>query len=159
MRPRLATVSDSRSLTDLHLDVWDEAYAGLMPDRLLTQRRADPTARVERWRHNLAERATWVLDDPDRPGRLLGFSTGGERRDADPDLPELELWACYVRAEAYGRGLGRALLRAAVGVGPAYLWVLAGNARAIGFYQRQGFHLDGGTKAAFDTTEHRMVRR
>ena len=42
----------------------------------------------------------------------------------------------------------------------AYLWVLAGNDRATGFYERHGFVLDG---AADDSDEHgrhlRMVRR
>lgn len=159
VQPRRATVDDARSLTALHLDVWDEAYAGLLPQHILDARRADTEVRVERWRSNLAERTTWVIDDPERPGRLLGFSTGGARRDDDPTLPERELWACYVRAEAYGRGLGYALLLAAIGTGPAYLWVLEGNARAIGFYERQGFVADGATTEAFESNELRMVRR
>jgi len=159
MQVRRATIDDARSLTDLHLDVWDEAYAGLLPRQVLDARRADPEARFERWRRNLAERTTWVLDDPARPGRLLGFSTGGERRDDDATLPERELWACYVRAEIYDTGAGHALLVAAIGDEPAYLWVLDGNKRAIRFYEKHGFALDGATKAAFERRELRMVRR
>lgn len=152
--------SDAGSLTALHLDVWEEAYADLVPRQILDARRADREARVERWRANLAAegRTTWVVEDPETPSRLLGFSTGGARRDEDPALPELELWACYVRAEVYGRGLGRALLLAAVGEAPAYLWVLEGNDRAIRFYQRQGFGFDGATKEGFGRLELRMVR-
>jgi len=156
---RPATVADAEALADLHLDVWDEAYAGLMPAAILLSRRADRAGRVTRWRENLAARTTWVADDPAAPGRLLGFSTGGDRRDDDPSLPARELWALYVRAQAYGTGLGRELLVAAVADEPAYLWVLAGNARALRFYEKHGFALDGHTKTEQFGREQRMVRR
>ena len=45
-----------------------------------------------------------------------------------------------------------------VGDRAAYLWVLANNERAIGFYERQGFRLDG-TEDEHDEGRHvRMVR-
>ena len=34
---RAAVVDDAEALTDLHLDVWEEAYAGLMPDSIFTE--------------------------------------------------------------------------------------------------------------------------
>jgi len=159
--PRRATTEDARSLTDLHLDVWDEAYADLLPHALLAARRAEREDRVQRWENNLGAhgRTTWVVDDPERPGRLIGFATGGPRRDDDAALPKRELWACYVRAEVYGTGAGAALLLAAIGTAPAYLWVLAGNGRAIRFYEKQGFARDGATQDAFERVELRMVRR
>lgn len=73
-------------------------------------------------------------------------------------MPTQELMALYVRAEAYGTGVGHRLFEAALGAAPAYLWVLGGNERAVAFYRRQGFRLDGATKADEVGTELRMVR-
>ena len=71
---------------------------------------------------------------------------------------ELELYALYVRAAYWGTGVGYALFEIAVGDRACYLWVLAGNERAIGFYERQGFRLDG-TEDEHDEGLHvRMVR-
>ena len=64
----------------------------------------------------------------------------------------------YVRAAYWGTGVGYALFEIAIGDRAAYLWVLAGNERAIGFYERQGFRLDG-TEDEHDEGRHvRMVR-
>ena len=66
--------------------------------------------------------------------------------------------ALYVRADRWGTGIGYALLEVAIGDRAAYLWVLEGNARAIRFYERQGFRLDG-TRDEHDEGLHvRMVR-
>ena len=46
----------------------------------------------------------------------------------------------------------------ALGDSPAYLWVLDGNVRAIGFYERHGFAFDGATKPEDVGLERRMVR-
>ena len=63
-----------------------------------------------------------------------------------------------MRAAYYGSGIGYALFEQAVGDRAAYLWVLAGNERAIAFYERQGFRLDG-TEDEQDKGMHvRMVR-
>lgn len=91
---------------------------------------------------------------------MLGFSSTGPGRDSPDDgLPPLELMALYVRAWAYGVGVGHALCEAAIGAAsPAYLWVLDGNVRAISFYERQGFGFDGATKPEGIGLERRMVR-
>jgi GNAT superfamily N-acetyltransferase len=156
MRIRQAVPSDAEALASLHLDVWDEAYTGLMPQGILDDRRDRAAERVERWRRTLreAEVPTYVAEED---GRLIGFATAGPARDNDVDT-ELELWALYVRQEHYGTGVGYALFETVVGDRAAYLWVLAGNARAIAFYERQGFRLDG-TEDEHDEGVHvRMVR-
>lgn len=159
MRIRPPSVDDAEALTDLHLEVWEEAYAGLMPASVFAERRADRDARVERWRAIIASGSSdnllaWSGH------RLLGFSSTGPGRDSpDEGLPPLELMALYVRAEAYGTGVGHALCEAAVGARPAYLWVLDGNERATSFYERHGFDFDGATKPEDVGLERRMVRR
>jgi len=158
---RPATPDDAAALTHLHLDVWDDAYTGLMPSSVLESRRSELDRRVARWREILtdAEETTWLAVDAasSEPGELVGFATAGPARDNDVDT-DLELWALYVRAAVYGAGVGFALFEQVVGDRAAYLWVLAGNERAIGFYERQGFRLDG-TEDELDDGRHlRMVR-
>ena len=152
---RRAELADADALAHLHLDVWDDAYTGLMPQGILDDRRERVDERVERWRDILTEpRPTWVAEDAEG---LIGFASAGPARDNDVD-DLLELYSLYVRASYWGAGVGYALLEETVGDRAAYLWVLASNARAIGFYERQGFRLDG-TEDEHDEGRHvRMVR-
>ncbi|WP_372727179.1 N-acetyltransferase family protein [Nocardioides sp.] len=152
---RPATPDDAEALTHLHLDCWDDAYAGLVDRALLGARRADVPARIEKWRANLAERETLLAETTDG---LVGFATAGPARDEDAPA-ELEVWALYVRAAHWGTGVGHALLQAAIGEHPAYLCVLEGNDRAIRFYERQGFRPDGQVSDADEGRHVRMVRR
>ncbi len=66
--------------------------------------------------------------------------------------------ALCVRAQVYGRCVGHLLMQAAIGQEAAYLWVLEGNIRAVAFYERLGFCLDGATKSAAVGREQRMMR-
>jgi GNAT superfamily N-acetyltransferase len=152
---RQAVVADAEPLAHLHVDVWDDAYTGLMPQGILDDRREKVAERVEKWRDILGgDRPTWVAESSDG---LVGFASAGPARDNDMD-EILELWALYVRASAWGTGVGHALFDITVGDRAAYLWVLAGNERAIRFYERQGFRLDG-TEDEHDEGLHvRMVR-
>jgi GNAT superfamily N-acetyltransferase len=153
---RQAVPADAESLAHLHLDVWDDAYTGLMPQGILDDRREKVAERVARWRDILStrEQPNWLAEDADG---LVGFSCAGRGRDNDVDT-ELELYALYVRAAYWGTGVGYALFEIAVGDRACYVWVLAGNERAIGFYERQGFRLDG-TEDEHDEGLHvRMVR-
>ena len=59
---------------------------------------------------------------------------------------------------AYWSLFGQSLLAAAVGERAAYLWVLDGNERAIGFYRRHRFELDGATEVHPEGLHRRMVR-
>ena len=155
-----ARTEDAEAFADLHLDVWEEAYADLMPASVFTERRVRRDERVASWRAIIeagssANLLAWAPD-----GRLVGFSSTGPGRD-DPDdgLPPLELMGLYVRASTYSTGVGHALLEEAIGPADAYLWVLDGNERAIRFYERQGFRFDGVTKPEDVGLERRMVRR
>lgn len=157
---RATTLEDAEALTDLHLDVWEEAYAGLIDAGILMERRAQRSARLEMWRQILAGYTNTQLVAEDADGRLLGFASADSGRDdPSPDLPACEVMALYVRAETYGTGIGYALLNAAIGDDPAYLWVLDGNRRAIDFYERQGFRFDGASTVEPVGVERRMVRR
>lgn len=161
MTVRLAPprVEDAEALTDLHLDVWEEAYADLMPASVFAGRRARRADRVASWSAIIAAGSSDNLLAWSPDGTLVGFSSTGPGRDDPADgLPPLELMALYARASVHGTGVGHALLTAALGGAPAYLWVLDGNERAIRFYERQGFAFDGATKPEDVGLERRMVR-
>jgi GNAT superfamily N-acetyltransferase len=154
---RRAVPEDAEELAHLHLDVWDDAYTGLVPQGILDDRRERAAERVEHWRTILGSDSpapTYVAEGVDG---LVGFAAAGPARDADVDV-ELELWALYVRQRHYSTGVGYALFETVVGDRAAYLWVLAGNTRAIGFYERQGFRLDGTEDEQDEGLHLRMVR-
>ena len=152
---RRAVPEDAEALAHLHVDVWDDAYTGLMPQGILDDRREKVAERVTRWQEIL-EQSRPILLAEDEEG-IVGFASTGPARDNDME-ELLELYSLYVRAAYWGTGVGYALFESTVGDRAAYLWVLAGNERAIRFYERQGFRLDG-TEDEHDEGLHvRMVR-
>ena len=85
----------------------------------------------------------------ERKGRVVGHLFLTFEEDAayvrEPLRPYAYVSELYVREEARGQGIGRALLleaerhAAARGVGRLMIGVLAGNARAEALYRRMGF--------------------
>ncbi|MEY2515901.1 MAG: hypothetical protein QOJ89_3259 [bacterium] len=82
---------------------------------------------------------------------VAGFcSIVAPSRDDDAGERTCEVAAIYVDPEAWRRGIGRALLEAAVrearadGWRTVTLWVFAANDRAHAFYEAFGFAPDGG---------------
>lgn len=167
---RRAVPDDAEDFVSVHLQSWRESYAHVLGEDVFQRREADRAAVVEHRRAALAVQAadpgieTWLAHAGD--GRLLGFASAGPARDEDlaAEVP-LELWSIYILAEAYGTGVGQALLERAVGSLPAYVWVLQDNGRAQAFYRRNGFAADGSSKdlpqvwAGTGMAEIRMVRR
>lgn len=150
---------DAERLTDLHLDCWDDAYTGLMPQQILDARRADRAAAIERRRQWLGSPGEVWLADAGAQG-LVGFSNAGPCRDPRPAAP-WELRALYTRAAWWGTGLGWALHEVALGpAGDAAvsLWALAGNTRALAFYARAGYVEDGGREEHPEGLHLRLVR-
>src|SRR4051812_32280094 len=109
---RQAVPADAALLAHLHVDVWDDAYTGLVPQGILDDRREKVAERVERWTEIVSqERPIWLAEGGDG---LVGFASSGPARDNDMgDM--LELWSLYVRAAYWGTGVGYALFEIAVG--------------------------------------------
>ncbi len=88
----------------------------------------------------------------DAGGRLLGYTTFGSSRDPDADASVGEVRSFFVRPSAWGTGVGRALMAAALqglselGFAHATLWSFTANDRANGFYEVHGFGRDGGER-------------
>ncbi|WP_221583705.1 GNAT family N-acetyltransferase [Microbacterium sp. G2-8] len=160
IRPGLP--DDADGIADVHVRTWQHAYRGLMPQDILDS--LDVGQRADRWRRILAgadvdgRGSTWVAVED---GAVIGFSTCGAARDEGPPRPR-ELYALYLAPERHGSGAAGPLIHATVGQDPAYLWVLTGNARAIAFYEKAGFALDGAVKrddrGVMVLEELRMVR-
>lgn len=146
---------DAEALTGLHLDVWDDTYTGLIPQQILDDRRSQRDEMLQQWRDRLASgNPPYVARGPEGP---IGFARSGPARDPEVGI-DLELWSLYVAARWWGRGIGHRLLAESLGDHPAYVWVLQANDRAITFYARQGFRLDGARAEQYDGTDVRMVR-
>lgn len=62
-----------------------------------------------------------------------------------------EIIALHTLPESHGTGLGRKLLTTALrGIGdrPVFLWAFAESTRARRFYEKNGFHWDGGRRVS-----------
>lgn len=145
---RPGRVEDAEALGALHVTAWRAAYRGLFPDDLLEE--LSVSAFAERHRRRLLvpnppDARVWVVEGAPGP---LGFSIGGSARDADLSAEVGEVYALYLRPEALGRGLGRALFRRSratlseQGRRECVVWVAEGNARALTFYEAAGFTRD-----------------
>jgi GNAT superfamily N-acetyltransferase len=151
------SLEDLDEMGRVHVQVWREAYAGLLPADYLAA--LDPTFGPARWRERFgtsAEVSWWIARDEEG---IAGMVTAGPPRDDDAPVP-LELYAINVLQRAHGTGLADELLARAIGDRPAYLWVLDGNDRAVAFYRRHRFTDEGGRKPDTDTgvMELRMSR-
>ncbi len=154
-------VGDCAELGRVHMAVWRDAYADLMPADYLAGLSDERCA--ENWRQvatrggDVAER-TLVVVGPD--GALAGFGSAGPSRDEDAPT-EWELYAVNLAAHARGTGVADRILDELVGPRAATLWVVEGNERARAFYTRHGFVDEGGRDVhpATGTPEIRMIRR
>ena len=134
--------TDSRlEISRIYEESWKTAYRGIVPQAYLDGIPAG------RWAEAL-DRPGWdtlVLTEGER---LIGTSSVCASRW--PDWPGYgEVVSLYLLPEYMGRGLGKALLLAAVerlkerGFRDILLWVLEENRRARDFYEKAGFFSAG----------------
>lgn len=134
MTPRLATHDDRDDLAAMHVQVWQETYAALLPAATVAKR--DFANRQDIWERILRSGASVSYI----PG--VGFAQVGPQRDAEiaAEYP-LELYMLNTLQASYGSGAGLSLLRHALAQHPDLPFsaeVLATNARALRFYEKAG---------------------
>lgn len=144
---RPATAADVPAVAAIRIRSWQAAYRGMVPAGYLDA--LDPAAELERWRG----RELTGQHVAEAGGRVVGWlSVGPYRADPGEEVPGPacgEVRAIYARPEAWGQGVGRALLAYGLaeldraGLDPVLLWVLEGNSRARRFYEKAGFAPDG----------------
>lgn len=139
---RTATVDDAQGIANVHMTAWRETYTRLVEPGELDALSVD--RRAERWRQLIApgDISVWVAEFE---SVIVGFASAGTGGHDDRPRP-LELQSIYVLADHYGSGTGQALLDAALGDAPAFLFVAADNPRATRFYARNGFVFDGASE-------------
>jgi GNAT superfamily N-acetyltransferase len=154
---RPAVPDDAERIVDIRNTGWREAYAHLLSAEFL----ADLASDVESFRNGIAraQRSVTVIAELD--GEVVGYAYASPPAD-DEDAPrDWCLRHLYQYSRAHGSGTGQALLDAAVGDRPTYLWTAEDNPRAIAFYRRNGFTPDGAHKvepAWENLASLRMVR-
>lgn len=126
----------------VHVRAWQIGYRGLLSDEYLGG--LNPVDRAKRYTFgdvSPQKPRTWVAIES---GTIVGFAT----------IALGELNALHVDPDYWRRGIGAVLQSAALaalyelGFRNAMLWVLAGNVRAINFYQSQGWTADGTSRDA-----------
>lgn len=156
---RPAEEADADSLGRVHAACWHETYDHLLSAAALSQLHPERLAAM--WRRYASQGPEYRQVVAVVDGEIVGFAGTGPGRDDDAPR-ELELYAIYVLTAHHGSGAGQALLDAAIGAEPSFLWIATDNPRAEAFYRRNGFEFDGVTKVApfFGEMlrESRMVR-
>jgi GNAT superfamily N-acetyltransferase len=158
---RPARLEDADAFGRVHIQVWREAYAGLIPADFLAGLSSERSS--ARFAQRCEQQSDAVTLVATADGELVGFAGAGPSRD-EPAEPADELYFINILAAHHGTGLADRLFTdtlAAAGIdGPVSLWVLRGNDRACEFYTRHGFAPDGQEKPhpGTGTIEERWVR-
>lgn len=131
MKIREALLKDCPGLARVQVDSYRTAYAGLFPEPYLAQFSYEEQA--QDWRAWLATHPDdLLLVAPLPDDQVIGYLLARAQPDIHPGY-DAELLAMHVRLPDQGRGVGKALLRAAVerleerGCQSVMLWTLKGN--------------------------------
>lgn len=132
----METDEEIRGKAFVHWKCWQEVYPGLVSQEYLDNLTLEKTEeKAFQWRDNIL-----VAKDGDG---VVGFVGYGKSSEADTG----EVFALYVLPEYHGTGVGRQLMDSAMEKLSAYpricLWLVKGNGRAVRFYEKCGFHLNG----------------
>jgi ribosomal protein S18 acetylase RimI-like enzyme len=148
IRIRRGTKADAASIGRVHVETWQAAYAGLLPDSLLAA--MSDVRQSAWWSRALSDpreaRGIFVADDEDMG--VVGFGSCGPAREIPEGLDGTEqrvgeVYTLYVEPDFQNQGLGRRLLDAlfrqlrADGYDTAVLWMLADNPTRF-FYEGLG---------------------
>ena len=159
---RRGTVEDSDGVAQVWVRSWEEAYKDLLTPEEIAGRTRE--MRRKHWSNAFDEERTscWVAENDDG---IVGFFIARPSPDDDLDPVRTgEVSSLYLVAAAHGRGVGSGLMQRglddlrAYGFEDVALWVLDGNAAAIGFYEHTGWSFDGGRKDCFGGADAPALR-
>ena len=138
---QMETPEEIEGKSFVHWQTWREAYDDLLPAEF------QETMTLERCRffsQKYPENTLIAMDGK----KIVGFISYGNFRDEA--IQAGEIIALYVLKDYYGKGVSEQLMHAALVAldhfSEIYLWVLKDNKRAIAFYQKMGFTVDGPEK-------------
>ncbi|MEU6894593.1 GNAT family N-acetyltransferase [Streptomyces sp. NPDC046557] len=153
VRIREMEEADVDAVSAIRVRGWQSAYAGIVPGTYLDAMTVEGDAQGRRTWFAHPLRQSTELVALDAGGELVGWISCGPYRGSVPGgRPTGEVYACYVRPDRIGRGVGRALLgevharMGERGFQAVSLWVLGDNRQARRFYERADYRPDGGTQ-------------
>ena len=156
MTLRRATLDDASAVGHIHVESWNVAYRGIMPDDVIA--RTDLAYRIRFWSERIAD-PEWPVFVIEEGGQQVAFCQMVPSRDPDDDPTRVgHITSIHVLPQMRGRGHGRVLMDHVVGefrkrgFAEVTLWVLEKNRSARAFYEKYGFRLDGATREYPRTT-------
>lgn len=161
---RPAIPDDAAAIAAVHVRAWQVAYRGLIPDEVLDGLSVEQ--RQEAWRQAMSGEDSPAVYVAVKDGAVVGFcAAAAPGRDVYAGGDVAEIGAIYVEPDLWRRGIGSALMDAAIddlrAVGWRWvtLWVLAKNEQARGFYARYGLQPDGAETTHEDSGEREIRLR
>jgi ribosomal protein S18 acetylase RimI-like enzyme len=158
---RRALSDDATTVAHIHVESWNVAYRGIMPDDVIA--RTDLAYRTAFWKERIADRE-WPVFLLEETGNAVGFCQMVPTKDSDDDPQRVgHITSLHVLPELRGRGFGRILMDHVLGefrrrrFAEVTLWVLDENRNARRFYEKHAFQLDGG-KRSYPKTQVPEVR-
>ena len=152
---QMVTPEEIESKSLVHWQTWREAYDDLLPAEFQETMTLD---RCRFFSQKYPENTLIAMDGM----KVVGFISYGNFRDET--IRAGEIIALYVLKDYYGKDIAQKLMKEALTTleqfSEIFLWVLKENKRAIAFYQKMGFTVDGKEKIldlGKPITEIRMV--
>jgi ribosomal protein S18 acetylase RimI-like enzyme len=142
IQTRPATLRDAKAIAELHVNTWQVAYAGLVPDDYLKAMSVEKQQAL--WREAIQYSEPQVVVALDG-NAIVGFAGYDRSRDPKTKPTNGEIWAMYAAPDYWDEGVGLALWDACreglldEGCLDVSLWVLIRNERAMRFYDLAGF--------------------
>ena len=150
MTIRRALSGDAGTVARIHVESWNVAYRGIMPDDVIA--RTDLAYRTAFWAERIAD-PEWPVFLIEEQGAAVAFCQMIPTKDPDDDAAHVgHITSLHVLPQLRGRGYGRTLMGHVLeefahrGFAEVTLWVLRDNTNARAFYERYGFRQDGGTR-------------
>jgi ribosomal protein S18 acetylase RimI-like enzyme len=135
------TLADAEEIGRVHIQCWQESYAGLLPVEFLRNLTID--AKIAQWRQTVSDPQVFTRVAREA-GRIVGFVSCGPAREGASKGADGEILAIYILQSYQGRKIGRSLIAAAARfrlskVGRNLIVLsMAGNNRASAFYEALG---------------------
>lgn len=169
---RAARASDAAGLAAVQIASWRSAFAGLVPDEVISELTSAAALGqfTERWLTAIGapptsrHRVHVAIEKPGQPG-ILGFAAAGPATDEDlwPGT-DGELYELHVLPSASAEGHDGRLLNAVAdtfaedGFSTGHTWALAGDSARIAFLEAAGWAPDGSTASLDMGVKVPMVR-
>lgn len=153
---KMETDDEIKGKAYVHWKAWHEAYSGIVDPQYLDKLTLEKCETITyQWPDNII-----IAKDSER---VIGFAGYGKYHNDELENTG-EIFAIYILAEYYGKGVGYQLMQAGLSQLSDYpqtaVWVLKENKRAVRFYERCGFRPDGceqTIRLGTPVTEIRMI--